>query len=81
MPCKMHQRQIPWRLRLRRIRQVNNFKISQLNKSSLIIGRQPLIEAIQAGRAIDKILFQKNIGGESIGQIRQLAKENNIPIQ
>ena len=81
MPCKMHERQISWRLRLRRIRQVNNFKISQLNKSSLIIGRQPLIEAIQAGRAIDKILFQKNISGESIGQIRQLAKENNIPIQ
>jgi 23S rRNA (guanosine2251-2'-O)-methyltransferase len=40
-----------------------------------------LIEAIQSGRGIDKILFQKNIAGESIGQIRQLAKENNIPIQ
>ena len=52
-----------------------------MKKSSLIIGRQPLIEAIQSGRAIDKILFQKNISGESIGQIRHLAKENNIPIQ
>ena len=49
--------------------------------SSLIIGRQPLIEAIAAGRTIDKILFQKNISGESIGEIRKLAKENNIPIQ
>jgi 23S rRNA (guanosine2251-2'-O)-methyltransferase len=47
----------------------------------LIIGRQPLVEAIQSGRAIDKILFQKNISGDSIGQIRQLAKEKNIPIQ
>ena len=52
-----------------------------MNKSSLIIGRQPLIEAIQSGRAIDKILFQKNISGDSIGHIRALAKENNIPIQ
>jgi len=52
-----------------------------MKKSSLIIGRQPLIEAIQSGRAIDKILFLKNISGESIGQIRHLAKENNIPIQ
>jgi len=52
-----------------------------LKKSSIIIGRQPLIEAIQSGRAIDKILFQKNISGESIGAIRQLAKEHNIPIQ
>jgi 23S rRNA (guanosine2251-2'-O)-methyltransferase len=47
----------------------------------LIIGRQPLIEAIGSGRAIDKILFQRNISGESIGEIRKLAKENNIPIQ
>ena len=52
-----------------------------MKKTSLIIGRQPLIEAIQSGRAIDKILFQKNIAGDSIGHIRQLAKENNIPIQ
>ena len=52
-----------------------------MKPSSLIIGRQPLIEAIQSGRAIDKILFQRNISGESIGDIRKLAKENNIPIQ
>lgn len=50
-------------------------------KSSLIIGRQPVIEAIQSGRAIDKIFFQRNVSGESIGTIRQLAKEYNIPIQ
>src|SRR6202035_3215877 len=52
-----------------------------MKKSSLVIGRQPLIEAIESGRPIDKILFQRNISGESIGEIRRLAKENNIPIQ
>src|SRR5882672_8094311 len=52
-----------------------------MQKSSLIIGRQPLVEAMQSGRAIDKILFQRNISGESIGEIRKLAKANNIPIQ
>jgi 23S rRNA (guanosine2251-2'-O)-methyltransferase len=52
-----------------------------LKSSSLIIGRQPLIEAIASGRAIDKILFQRNVSGESIGEIRKLAKEKNIPIQ
>ncbi|MEP7277027.1 MAG: 23S rRNA (guanosine(2251)-2'-O)-methyltransferase RlmB [Bacteroidota bacterium] len=52
-----------------------------MKSSSLIIGRQPLIEAIQSGRAIDKILFQRNISGASIGDIRQLARDNNIPIQ
>jgi len=52
-----------------------------LKSSSLIIGRQPLVEAIASGKAIDKILFQRNVSGESIGEIRKLAKEKNIPIQ
>jgi 23S rRNA (guanosine2251-2'-O)-methyltransferase len=52
-----------------------------VNQDRLIIGRQPLIEAIKSGKAIDKILFQKNVEGENIAIIRQLSKENNIPIQ
>jgi len=52
-----------------------------LNKSSIIIGRQPLIESLQSGKAIDKILFQKNISGDAVGIVRDLAKEKNIPIQ
>ncbi len=52
-----------------------------MDKSGIIIGRQPLIEAMEAGRSIDKILFQRNVSGESIGEIRRLAKEHNIPIQ
>jgi 23S rRNA (guanosine2251-2'-O)-methyltransferase len=52
-----------------------------LKSSDIIIGRQPLIEAIQSGRAIDKILFQRNVSGESIGEIRKLAEKRGIPIQ
>lgn len=52
-----------------------------IKKSALIIGRQPVIEAIQSGRPIDKILFQRNVAGDSIGTIRQLAREHHIPIQ
>jgi 23S rRNA (guanosine2251-2'-O)-methyltransferase len=50
-------------------------------KSSIVIGRQPLIESLQSGKAIDKILFQKNINGDAVGIIRELAREKNIPIQ
>lgn len=50
-------------------------------QNSLIIGRQPLIEAIQSGRAVDKILVQKNAGGETLSAIRSLSREHNIPIQ
>jgi 23S rRNA (guanosine2251-2'-O)-methyltransferase len=52
-----------------------------MKKSQLIIGRQPLMEAIRAGRAVDKILLQRNTAGESIAEIRQLAREYNIPVQ
>ena len=52
-----------------------------MKKNHLIIGRQPLIETIKSGRAVDKILLQRNTAGESIAEIRELAREHNIPIQ
>ncbi len=52
-----------------------------VKQSSLIIGRQPLVEALQSGKAIDKILLQKNASGDVISQVRKLAREQNIPVQ
>jgi 23S rRNA (guanosine2251-2'-O)-methyltransferase len=52
-----------------------------IKKSQIIIGRQPLIETIRSGRPVDKILLQRNSAGESIAEIRQLAREYNIPVQ
>jgi 23S rRNA (guanosine2251-2'-O)-methyltransferase len=52
-----------------------------VKQSSLIIGRQPLVEALQSGKAIDKILLQKNTSGDAINTIRQLSREQNVPIQ
>ena len=52
-----------------------------MKKPAIIIGRQPVIEAITSGRAIDKILFQHQVSGSSIGELRKLAKQFHIPIQ
>jgi 23S rRNA (guanosine2251-2'-O)-methyltransferase len=52
-----------------------------VKQSSLIIGRQPLVEALQSGKAIDKILMQKNASGDVISQVRKLARDQNVPIQ
>lgn len=52
-----------------------------IKQSSLIIGRQPLVEALQTGKAIDKILLQKNASGDVVNTIRKLARDQNIPIQ
>ncbi|MDE3249735.1 MAG: 23S rRNA (guanosine(2251)-2'-O)-methyltransferase RlmB, partial [Bacteroidota bacterium] len=41
----------------------------KLKPSSLITGRQPVLEALSSGRSIDKILLQRNASGDSIGEI------------
>jgi len=50
-------------------------------KAALIVGRQPVVEAMESGRAIDKILLQANVSGEIIGKIRHMARQLNIPVQ
>jgi 23S rRNA (guanosine2251-2'-O)-methyltransferase len=51
------------------------------SSQSLIIGRKPLLEALQQGKEFDKILLQQNIAGELVGDILRAAKANNTPIQ
>ncbi len=49
--------------------------------SELIIGRNPLIEALKAGRPIDRILLERNARNQgSLAEILRLAREQHIPI-
>jgi 23S rRNA (guanosine2251-2'-O)-methyltransferase len=52
-----------------------------MRKSSLVIGRQPVMEALQSGKALDKIWIQKNISGELIEDIKRLARQQQVPVQ
>lgn len=45
-----------------------------------IAGRNPVTEAIKAGRPIDRILVQEGAGGAA-DRVRKLAKENGIPVE
>jgi len=54
---------------------------NEINKpSSNIIGRQPVLEALRDGAQLERIFLQKNIGGEGIDEIKQLALKLQIPI-
>ena len=53
--------------------------MEQLNPN-LIIGRNPVAEAIKSGRTIDKIMMQKD-GEGSIKKIASMAREKKIQIQ
>jgi 23S rRNA (guanosine2251-2'-O)-methyltransferase len=46
----------------------------------LLIGRKPLLEAIQQGTAIEKIFMLRTASGPEITAIKQLARERHIPI-
>ena len=51
-----------------------------MKKSTNIIGRQPVVEALRDGQQLERIFLQKNIGGEIIDEIKTLAQRLQIPI-
>lgn len=48
--------------------------------SLMLIGRNPILEAIESGKEIEKIFVQANLKGEIEKEIRHLSKEHNIPL-
>jgi 23S rRNA (guanosine2251-2'-O)-methyltransferase len=46
-----------------------------------IFGIRPLIEAIQAGKEIEKVLLQKGLSGENYKEVLILIQEHGIPFQ
>jgi 23S rRNA (guanosine2251-2'-O)-methyltransferase len=51
------------------------------SKKNIIVGRNPVVEALKQYAGIDKILLFKNASGDVISEIRKFAKEQNIPVQ
>ncbi len=46
-----------------------------------IVGRKPILEALKAGTAIEKIAVLPGLQGRLIAEIRTLAGKQNIPVQ
>ncbi|HVG40222.1 MAG TPA: 23S rRNA (guanosine(2251)-2'-O)-methyltransferase RlmB [Chitinophagaceae bacterium] len=49
-------------------------------KSSLLVGKKAIIEAIEAGQQIDRIYLQSNGYRDLVEEIKRLASQNGIPI-
>lgn len=49
-------------------------------KSSLVIGRQAVKQAIEYGQQLDRIYLQNNLHGRLVEEIKSLALQHNIPI-
>jgi 23S rRNA (guanosine2251-2'-O)-methyltransferase len=50
-------------------------------EESLIFGLRPIIESINAGKEIDKLLIQSGLKGELVSQLMSLLKQYNIAYQ
>lgn len=50
-------------------------------KEDFLFGTRTVIEAIRAGRSIDKVLLRSGLNNELFGELYQLIKENDIPFQ
>lgn len=46
----------------------------------LIVGRKPILEALEQGKAIEKIFLLRSATGPDISRVKELARERNIPI-
>ena len=52
-----------------------------MEKSDYIFGIRPVIEAIEAGKDIDKILIKKDLSGEMVNELFALVKQYRILVQ
>lgn len=55
--------------------------ISILDKDSFIYGLRPVLEAIDAGKDVEKILIQNGIRGELSAELLKVASNHRIPVQ
>jgi 23S rRNA (guanosine2251-2'-O)-methyltransferase len=64
----------------------NNFQLKQFRsqqrpkKSSLVIGRRAVKEALKEGKALERIYLQNDSGGKELTEISQLALQQKVPV-
>lgn len=51
------------------------------NSSEFIYGTRAIIETIESGKEIDKILLQKDLKNELLLELQKMAKQHSIPVQ
>jgi len=57
------------------------FTLNTDKQSQMIFGTRPVIEAVQAGKDVDKILIRKDIQNELTRELFRIVKGTNIPVQ
>lgn len=48
---------------------------------NIIVGRNPVLEALKQGSGVDRILIYRNATGDVLTEIKKLARDLNVPVQ
>jgi 23S rRNA (guanosine2251-2'-O)-methyltransferase len=48
-------------------------------QQQVLYGVRPVIEAIEAGKTIDRVYIEENARGELVTQLRRMLKDQEIP--
>jgi 23S rRNA (guanosine2251-2'-O)-methyltransferase len=51
------------------------------SRNQMLIGLRPLMEAIEAGKEIDRVFIQRGIQGEIMLEVKALIKQHQVPFQ
>lgn len=52
-----------------------------IDKSQVVFGIRAVIEAIESGKQVDKVLMKKDLGGELACELLSVTREYNVPVQ
>ena len=52
-----------------------------IDKSQVVFGIRAVIEAIESGKQVDKVLMKKDLGGELARELLSVTREYNAPVQ
>jgi 23S rRNA (guanosine2251-2'-O)-methyltransferase len=60
---------------------VKNFRPQHRpKKSSLVIGRQAVLEALRTGKPLERIYLQNNLHGKQVEELLMLAQKQTVPV-
>lgn len=52
-----------------------------IDKSQVVFGIRAVIEAIESGKQVDKVLMKKDLGGELARELLRVTREYSVPVQ
>lgn len=65
---------------MKHFRQQHQHNHHRPKKSSLVVGRKAVTEAMQSGKQLERIYLQTTVHGEAIDEIKRLAEKTQTPI-